>query len=192
MEHSEMTEKQSLALITSMIKEAKGDIGANSIFYLLWGWVTLAACVSQYSLMEIDFAHHYIAWVVLMPLAGIVSAIIGNKQKKQEHIGPIAQAMKYLWTATTFTIIIVMANGFQMQWKSAYMVLLALVGLATFVSGSMLKFTPLKIGGYFAWAMAGAALYVPLQYTVALIGLTMIVSYLVPGYLLKRAYAQKA
>jgi len=189
MEHSEMTEEQSLALITSMIQEAKGNIGDNSIFYLLWGWLTILASVVQFVCFQIDFEYYYIGWVVLMPLGGIASAFLGARQKKKGATGPLASTMKYLWGATTLCILLFIANGFAMGWSSAYMALTAVIGLATFVSGSILKFTPLKIGAWFAWAMAGVSLYVPFEYASLLIAATMVVSYLIPGYLLKRAHA---
>lgn len=189
MEHSEMTEKQSLALITSMIQEAKGNIGDNSIFYLLWGWLTILAGVTQFICFQVGFEHYYIGWIILMPLGGIASAILGARQNKKGGTGPLANSMRYLWGATTFSILLFVANGFAMGWTSAYMALMTVIGLATFVSGSILKFTPLKIGAWFAWAMAGVSLYVPFEYTSLLIAATMVVSYLIPGYLLKRANA---
>lgn len=181
-----MDEKKSLEIITGMIEQAKGNIGKNSVYYLLWGWLGMGASMGQYVLMQLDFAHHYLPWVILMPLGGIVAAILGARSAKSGAAGYTDRIMGYLWMAFSITLLIVLANGFKMTWHISYSMLIALIGLATFVSGGVLRFTPLKIGGWFAWALTGVALYTNLEISVLCIAATMLVSYLIPGYMLKQ------
>lgn len=188
----ELNEKQSLNIITSMIEKAKGDIGANSIFYLIWGWMALFAAVSQYIMLLYDFKFHFIAWVILMPLAGIIVYVYGKKNADKLKGGYTQKAMSYLWGAFTFFLILVLVNGFAIGWGTAYAFLIGLIGTATFISGGILDFRPLKIGGALSWALAFSAFHMELASVVLAIAGSMVVSYLVPGYLLKKTYAQKA
>ena len=182
---------ESLEIISSMIDKTKGKIGKNAAHYLLWGWLGLAASAGQAVLFKMDYDWHFIGWVILMPIGGIVSVIMSRKEKKANY-GYMGKVMAFLWGAFTFSILIVMANGFKLGWQNAYVFLIILVGMATFISGSILKFQPLKIGGWFAWAMSGFALYMPMFWTIIAIALVMLVSYLIPGYILKKKYGQEA
>ncbi|MGB0429248.1 MAG: hypothetical protein ACPGLV_02155 [Bacteroidia bacterium] len=186
-------EQESLAIISSMINQAKGNIGSNSIHYLLWGWLGVVCSVSQFIMIKQEIELHFIPWVILMPLGGIVAAIIAKRARKQHaNIGYMDKVMGYLWGSFAFSVIIIMANGFAIGWNIAYAMLILLIGLATYVSGSVLKFTPLKIGGWFAWALTAVAIYTSLEISVICIALTMLVSYLIPGYILKAKHGQKA
>jgi len=187
-----MNEQKSLEIITGMIEQAKGNIGSNSIYYLLWGWLGLAASMGQYILMQIDFTHHYLPWAILMPIGGIIASVVGVRQSKKGATSYTDRVMGYLWGAFVITLLIVLSGSVKMSWHVSYSMMIALVGLATFVSGGVLRFTPLKIGGWLAWALTGLALYTNIEISVLCIAAAMVVSYLIPGYLLKKKYAQKA
>jgi len=63
--------------------------------------------------------------------------------------------------------------------------IIALYGLGTYISGSMMKFKPLIIGGYISWALAVVGLFLAPIYSLPLISISIIVAYLIPGYILK-------
>ena len=57
--------------------------------------------------------------------------------------------------------------------------------IGTLASGLVMKFKPLTIGGILFFISAIVSIYVPDDYKVLLQGATIIVGYLIPGYLLK-------
>lgn len=186
-------EQESLAIISSMINQAKGNIGKNSKHYLLWGWLGVVCSVSQFIMLKQEVELHFVPWIILMPLGGVVAFFMAKRDSKQtQNIGYMDKVLGYLWGSFTFSVIIIMANGFAIGWNIAYAMLILLVGLATYVSGSVIKFTPLKIGGWFAWALSAAAIYSNLEISVICIALTMLGSYLIPGYILKARHGKKA
>ncbi len=63
--------------------------------------------------------------------------------------------------------------------------IISLYGLGTFVSGGILKFKPLIFGGIFSWVIAIVALFIPEIYSLLMVSLSVIVAYLIPGYMLK-------
>lgn len=191
MEQRELTQEESLNIISSMIEKAKGQIGRDSIHYLVWGWLGFVAAIGQFALRMLDFPHHYITWIILMPIGGIWAFFQGRKQQKRT-MGYSEKAMAAIWGAFTFSLLIVLANGFIIQWQVAYAFMLVLVGLATYVSGAILDFTPLKIGGYLSWALFALAIYTNLDYAILAIAISMFGSYLIPGYLLKARYGKEA
>jgi membrane protein implicated in regulation of membrane protease activity len=71
--------------------------------------------------------------------------------------------------------------------EGAYPIIMFLYGLGTFVSGGILKFRPLVWGAVGAWATGIAALFVTFQHQLILLAISVLVSYLIPGYLLSKS-----
>lgn len=47
-----LSAQQSLALIESMIKQAKGKVSDNSFYFLVWGWVIALCNFAMYYIMK--------------------------------------------------------------------------------------------------------------------------------------------
>lgn len=47
-----LTEKESLEIISSMINKAKNSFAERGYLYLLWGWVILGCCITQFVLQH--------------------------------------------------------------------------------------------------------------------------------------------
>jgi hypothetical protein len=92
-----------------------------------------------------------------------------------------------LWIAFTITLFLMLlaAGVGKFSWGMANVLIIALYGLGTYISGSMMKFKPLIIGGILSWALAVVGLFVAPEYSLPLISVSIIVAYLVPGYMLK-------
>ena len=59
-------------------------------------------------------------------------------------------------------------------------------GLGTFVSGNMIHFKPLIIGGLIAWALAIGATFVSYDYQMLFGAMAILISYIIPAHLLRR------
>jgi hypothetical protein len=62
--------------------------------------------------------------------------------------------------------------------------------LGTFVSGMILKFKPLVIGGVLCWLLTIVSLFVNFDYQLLLAGAAILCSYIIPGHLLRTANYQ--
>ncbi len=189
MKSTNLTEQESLQIIKKMVDKAKGNVGDDAIFYLLWGWLVLSASIIHFTLNYIGNPYFWSVWPVLMTIGGIASGIIGaNKAKKQPTRGYIDKLMGYLWGGFIITLLIVLSQARIFGWNYAYAIMISLYGLATFISGGVLNFKPLIYGGISAWILSIISFYVPMNWVVLLVGLSMITSYLIPGYMLKNKY----
>jgi len=98
MSEEKFSPEQSLQLIQSMISKTKQDMSDDSIYFLVWGWITFVACTGQFVLKTIfQYEKHYIVWTLV--LVGIAFSIYqgmkdGKKQKAKTYVG---DSMKYLW-----------------------------------------------------------------------------------------------
>ena len=183
----QMNETKSLEIIHDMIDRAKGNVADDSAHYLLWGWLVLIGSLSHYTLLRYDYSMPWLPWVILMPIGGIVAGIIGARQsKRSKSRSHLDKMMSYVWGGFVITMLITLANGYRIGWETAYSVLIALYGLATFTSGGLLKFKPLIFGGISAWIISALSFYQPMEFLLLLMALSMITSYLIPGYLLRK------
>ncbi|MCD4737125.1 MAG: hypothetical protein K8R53_13860 [Bacteroidales bacterium] len=183
-----ISEKDSLRIIREMIETSKSNIKDNGFFYLLWGWLVFSAAILHFILLYIGYQHAYLPWPILMTTGGVVSVIAGIRLgKKTTVISHIDKTIIYLWWGFFFTIFILLFfTGIgKMPWEISTPMIIALYGLGTFVSGGALKFKPLIIGGISCWIIAIIACFVRYDFVLLLTALSIIIAYLIPGYMLK-------
>jgi len=184
---TDFTEQDSLKVITEMIENSKAKIRDNGFFYLLWGWLVLIASVSNFILLIIHYEKSWLLWPILMIGGGIASGIAGYKLGKKAVVKTFFDtAMIYLWYGFLVAILIILfmaANG-TISWIASNALIITLYGLGTFVSGGLLNFKPLIFGGIFSWVLAIVTLFIPEIYSLLAVALSVIVAYLIPGYML--------
>jgi hypothetical protein len=179
--------QESLQLIQSMIEKTKANLGTNRFYFLLWGWVTFAAILAQFFLkVVLNYEHHYIVWFIIIP-AVIVTIIYSSRKSRQRRVNTyIGESMSYLWTGIgiSFFVLSFIISNAKGGWMNGYPYFILFYGLGTFVSGRILKFTPLVIGGVFNWALALVSVYVAFDYQLLLAAAAILTSYIIPGHLL--------
>jgi hypothetical protein len=178
--------EQSLRLIQAMIDKTKQDISGNAHYFLVWGWITFIACTGQFVLKHIvHYEKHYQVWFLI--IVGIVYSIYmsikeGRTERVKTHIG---DSMKYLWTGMAITYMVLSVVLSKIGWEtSVYPFFIILYALGTFVSGNILKFKPLIIGGILAWVLAIVAVFLDYDYQMLAAAGAILVSYIIPAYLL--------
>lgn len=86
MAEEKFSPEQSLQVIQSMINKTKLDMSDNSIYFLIWGWITLIACTGQFILKHfVKYEKHYMVWLLI--LVGIAFSIYnGIKESKTQKV----------------------------------------------------------------------------------------------------------
>lgn len=185
---NQLTEQQSLKIIQEMIATSKNNLKDNSFFFLLWGWLVLGASLIHFGLLQIQWEYAWLPWPVMMTIGGIIAGIAGYRMgKKAKVVSHVDKMMMYLWWAfgiVLFIILFMSAKG-RINWFTANTLIMVMYGMGTFVSGKVLKFKPLIIGGIATWALAIASLFVEPEYGLLAIAISIIIAYLIPGYMLK-------
>jgi hypothetical protein len=154
MESETLTEKESLEIISRMIRSAKTQLSDDGIFYLMWGWAVFVAAMGHFLLLKIDFDYPWIGWMVLMPLCAIATFVIGRRKNKQAKVKTfVEEFIDYLWMAFGIVLLIVLFFMAKLQ-ENTYPIIMLIYGIGTFVSGGALKFMPLKAGGVICWLFA--------------------------------------
>ncbi len=191
-----MDEQKSIEIIRNMIAHSKRNLQNQSPFYLLWGWVIFIAAIANFVMLYREVSIHYLVWPVAITAGIIGSIVLGIRMKKKARtVTFIDRAMSFLWSGwVAFLFLVLAAAGMgYFSWALTYALIIGLYGLGTFVSGGILRFKPLIVGGIFSFAIALFCLL--LRFTakehfdlmLVALALSILVSYLIPGYLLRRA-----
>lgn len=191
-----LSQQESVELIKSMMLTTRQNMAESAGYYLVWGWSITLAFVAQYILLRIlEVNWHYFVWPVATAIGVIGTLMLVSRQVQGSGVRTFADmALQHLWIGWSVLLVFVLLSNVFIGWKLVYILLIALYGTGTFVSGGILKFKPLQIGGIAAWLIAGICFLTPALRTefsnLLLMGaLSLVVSYLVPAYLLKSSKA---
>jgi hypothetical protein len=185
-ENPDLTARESIDLITHMIMEAKGNVQRNNFYFLLWGWVVIIANLGMYSLTLLDYRHPYIAWTITIP-AWIYTFFRAFSQRKHKTVHTHFDTISgLLWMSFGITIFILVSFGSKINYQ-LNPVILAVSAMPTLVSGIILKFKPLIVGGIIFWLGAIANFMTPMESQPLIGAVTIACGYLFPGYMLRRA-----
>ena len=193
MHEENLSGSQSIELIQSMINRARNQFSENGHLYLIWGWVVLICSILQFILIRfLDYPHHYFVWMLTW-LALIYQFIYLYKNRKKEKVKTYTgEIISYVWMVFAILLLITLfitssQNGHN-NFKLISPFILALYGMPTFLSGKILRFPPLVWGGIGCWTLALIAMYIPYEFQVLFFGLSVIIAWIIPGYLLRKRY----
>lgn len=190
MEEIRMSEKESMILIASMINKAKNQVSENGFLYIIWGWVILICCIVQF-LSDQFFHYPHANYIWFSMYAVIIFQIIYLIRNKKSGITKTytEEINGFVWIAFAIGVILMV---FICSKYGVYQIILPLLlifyGIPTFLSGAILKFTPLLIGGISCWILAFVSIFTPAQAHLLVIATAVIAAWLIPGYLLQMKY----
>lgn len=182
--------QQSLQLIQSMIAKTKSNMGVNRFYFLLWGWTVFVAVLLQFFLkVVLQYPHHYLVWLVTLATLGITIWRNRHDDRRRGVRTYIGESVGYLWMGIgisffVMTFIISVSIG----WLYAWPFMILMYGLGTFISGKILQFKPMVVGGILNWLIAAACPFVPYNYQLLLAAAAIATSYLIPAYLIPKEH----
>jgi hypothetical protein len=189
---NEFSPEQSLRLITSMIETTKNSINDNSIYFLLWGWGILAACAVQYYMKAIlNSPYHGMAWLIIPALVIAQIFLVFKKRSKQRVKTFISDASSYLWTGVGFSYFAMVFIFAKIGWEYCFPIYIIFYAIGTYVSGCLIKFKPLIIGGLICFPLAAITAYLDFESRIVMLALAILVSYIIPGHLLRAKYKKQ-
>lgn len=185
--------EESLQLIQSMITKTKDAVAVDSFYLLFWGWLVFVCCAAEYIMMVyFKYPYHSFVWFT-MPLGGIVSAVYSTRQaRKRTSTTYIEEALGFLWIAIGMSFfVMVFINVISEAWKTAFTYYILLYGIGTFVSGKLIRFQPLVIGGILNFILAAVSIKFNFANQLLIGALAILISYIIPGHLLRIRYHSK-
>ena len=183
---TEMTPSQSLQLIQDMVRQAKQSFQKSNFYFLLWGVLFALAGVVDHLLMRSGVELHWVVWPVMGVLGGIISGVHGAREgRRQGAMTWMDRVQMWLWGSYTVTLVLLIVAA--VSWgRDPNPFVLLLTGLPTFVTGALIRFRPLMVGGVLFWAIGLVSLFALREYSSLVFAFAIVAGYVVPGILLKR------
>jgi hypothetical protein len=193
MAEEKFSPKDSLQLIDSMINQAKNRFSENGFLYLLWGWLIFADAIIHFILIKLQwFKQPEIIWASCW-IAVILQFIYLSKTKRKETVKTYSdEIINYIWISfgiCMFLLFFIMGKG--NGWNNIYSLFLMLYGVPTLLSGVVMQFKPLKIGGIICWMLALISAFIPPIYGLLLLSVAVAAAWIIPGYLMRKKYNQQ-
>jgi hypothetical protein len=186
--------KQSLLLIESMINRAKDKFAEDGSMYLLWGWVVFVCSLTQFVLMHFfKYPYHYVVWFASWIIVIYQLVYIRKKIKRRRVRTYTGYILGYVWLTFVIVIFLLAFLIGRLTEGDYYIhispILLTIYGIPIFLSGIILRFKPLVVGGIGCWILSIAAMLIDnYDYQFLLIPVAMIIAWIIPGYLLRAKY----
>ena len=182
-----LSPRESLDLIADAIAKTREDLRDNSFGFLLWGWLIAVASFAFFILRQYTgFQFYFIPFPVLAAVGVTLTASWMRRKNKGGTLSYTTYFINKLWVVLGVCFfVVVFINVSQGKIPFTYTLLIAAIG--TLVSGWVMRFRPLVIGGILLLAAAIVSVYVADAYKPLLHGMSIIAGFLIPGYLLKKA-----
>ena len=192
-EEASMTEAESIQLIGSMINKAKNRFNETGFLYLLWGWIVLICCTIQFiAEYFFKYGNAYYIWFVTWIVVVFQVFFLRKKRKSRKVKTYTDDINQFVWV--TFFICLVLLVFILIQFKAYEIInpaILVMYGMPTFLSGIILRFKPLLIGGIFCWLFAAVSPFIDFELQFLLIAGSIIAGWIIPGYLLKLKFKKE-
>ncbi len=188
-----LSEHESLAIISNMINRAKNQFSENGHLYLLWGWVILICSAGHFALLHYsNVSRPYLIWLLTW-LAVIYQMIYLYRHRKKQRVKTYTdEIIGHVWLVFVILMFLFAFLFGRMLSDSYYYYInpgfLALYGMPTFLSGVILKFKPLQIGGICCWVLSGIATGISYDYQLLLLATAVVAAWIIPGYILRSRY----
>ncbi len=189
MSNETFSPQESLRLIQNMIEKTKENISGQSHYFLLWGWGAFLAFTGQYILkVWANYEHHYIVWLVTIICILAMILLLKRDKNKLQVRTYAGESMGHLWSGLGIAFFVLSMIFVKIGFEYCYPFFILLYGVGTFISGRILKFTPLIIGGLFNFALAAISVWYSMDYQLLFGAAAILTSYIIPGHMLRNTY----
>lgn len=189
-----MTPEESLQIIQKSISNSRKNMREASFYYILWGWALILASIANYAMLKYYIQNESYAglwwksciiWLVFVTIAMVIQRVkITRSNGGDKVITHLDRYITTLWLSSGGIMVLMVFLAFKVD---SYPVpfILGITALATFVSGMMVKYIPLIVGGLIFLASAILSMYIGGLEQLLVFAGAMILGYLIPGYLLR-------
>lgn len=178
--------EESLAIIHGMIRQAKGNVAESRFYIIFWGWLIMLLSLSHFILdVFTNFEYPFAVWSVTI-IGIIVSFVYGSRRSREKEVKTFADKIySQIWFSFLATYLVLVFFIGEYNYNISPIILL-FAGMATYLSGVTLKFTPYRWGGAWIFLMAIVAFLLPIAWQPLASAVAVLFGYLVPGYMIKK------
>jgi hypothetical protein len=189
----QMTGAESFSIISGMINQARNRFSETGHLYLLWGFVIFICCITQFVMLYFfKDSNAYYVWYSTWIVAVYQFYYLFKKRKRERVRTYTDEIIGFVWFTfiiCSFILVYILIN--HKVYHAINASVLVMYGMPTFLSGVILRFKPLKIGGIVCWLLAICAMFTVYQYQLLLLALAVIAAWIIPGFILRAKFQKE-
>ena len=145
--------EQQIETINSIINSTKENLKPLSVNFIFWGVLIIAMSLFNYAFPSIFQSAQYsglLFWTVL-PLIGFILNIYYNIKirKKAGYETYLSRVIKIIWGVFNLSWIYIIALSYTLKSFHPVPPILFLLGIILIITGLIIKFKPITLGGIF-------------------------------------------
>lgn len=187
-----LNETQSLLVIKEMIQVSKNKLKQDGILFIVWGWVLFFVSTTGYIErgLALTFGIKKVLNVlgVALPLIALIFSVyylIKESKKVQTYIGI---SLRYVWISLFVCMVLVNLIQFNVlhsiNFELQHPIFMVLMAFAVTVTGGILRYRLIIIGGVIFGILALVASYLNLKEQLIVESVAWIISFIIPGHIL--------
>ena len=183
-----LTQNESLELISRMIKETRTNLEKNGGgIYLLWGYIWLVISLAIYFLL-VKSGDYRVQWLwFAMPIIGYPAMIYMIKKREKGAVTFIGRVIGCVWI--TIGVAAGLLSLYMFIDYSAFPILFVmalLINVGVAISGLVIKFKPVIIAGFLGIALSFVMLMVSGPSQILVSAGFAVIMLIIPGHILNR------
>ncbi|WP_321479338.1 hypothetical protein [uncultured Bacteroides sp.] len=187
MEDKKLTEKESLELISQMIRNTRNRMEDNNgVPFLIWGYTTVViALLVWYMLTTTQDYHWNWLWFGIPVFAGIAWLIFNaNKKKEAPRVTTfVDRVIGHVWMVFGIMAFLVSVMTFFYCIPILFIVLLTM-GVATAITGLIIRFKPIVLSGFLGMGLSLLCLIVKGSDAILVFAAAFVLMMVIPGHIL--------
>lgn len=189
MEEKNLTQKESLELITKMISETRNNLERDGGgIYLLWGYLWLAVALVIYFL-TVKTGDYRVQWLwFALPVIGYPAMIYMLKKREKGAVTFMGRVIGSIWI--TIGIAAALLSLYMLVDYKAFPILFVmamLINLGVAISGLVIRFTPVIVAGFLGILLSFLLLMVSGPGQILVFAGFSVIMLIIPGHILNVA-----
>lgn len=188
-----LTNEQSVQVIKAMLELSQTRLKSDGILFLVWGWSSTLSYFFLYYLPARMATGYWltkginILKIALPVLAILFTAYYLYKQNKRVSTY-IGTSIRYVWATVIGSMVAINLIQFnilgEINFELQHPIFMILIAFGTIMTGSMIRYKLIVVGGVVFGLLAFAASYFELQDQLLIESIAWLIAFVVPGHIL--------
>lgn len=185
-------EGQSIQVIKEMIQVSQKSFKNDGILFLLWGWLMFISYVCNYIMFNIvitrqmqSISDNIRFAITIIAIVYTLYYVFKKSRKVKTYIGI---SLKYVWISLSVSLVlssIIIHNVLQqINFELLHPIFMMFLAFATVVTGGILRYKLVIIGGVVFGILAYASSYFSLEIQMLFEAAAWLIAFMIPGHLL--------
>ena len=185
-------EVQSLHVIREMIAVSRKKIRHDGILFIVWGWIGFlnywigfyqATVVHTYRVGQL-----FKYGGIILPLAGFIFTAIYLYRQRNRVTTYIGISLRYVWSSLVVCMVLInlIQNNVlhKITFEFQHPLFMVLIAFAIVVTGGILRYRLIIIGGIVFGLLAYLSSYLPLRQQLLAEAIGWLIAFIIPGHIL--------